>query len=298
MKNKTNKSQKGTKKKMVLAKDPKQAITAIIVFLLFICTTLYNVISYYQSQQVSAVPESAEATKMAEGQQKSLESLQNSQSTTPGEQPPASSQDPMAVPQDANDIYAQTLKIKGGQNPSPASAQKLPNGSVKGHSEDEVEIMSAANAKLKSGKRIMITVAGSGRSNPFLPAGENYTSSSPSSLPKFALLPPPETLATGSQAEAVMGTTISGILFDKYSPSAILNIAGTDYLVKRGDVINSYHVLSISKDQVIVQLGKNVYKAGVGELLSAGLMNYNTVANLNKKFGGNEISVHVKKKGY
>ena len=53
---------------------------------------------------------------------------------------------------------------------------------------------------------------------------------------------------------------ISGILYDKFSPSAILNIEGTDYLVKKGDVVNNYKVLNILEDSVTVKLGENVYK--------------------------------------
>jgi len=293
VKNKTNMAQKSNKKKMVLAKDPKQLALAVIVMVAFVGYTLFNIVSYYQSQQIVTVPE---AEKMANSQQKSLESLKEGQSVPQEVQPPAEQQAATGLPQDANNIYAQTLKIKDGQNASSKLGENISGESLKGHTEDEIEIMSSADSKLKRGKKIMITVSDSGRSNPFLPAGENYSSAS--AIPQFALLPPPEVLETGSQAQTVMGTVISGILFDKYSPSAIINIAGADYLVKKGDVINSYHVLSISKDQVVVQLGKNVYKAGVGELLSAGLVNYNTISNLNKKFGGNEISVNVKKKGY
>ena len=43
---------------------------------------------------------------------------------------------------------------------------------------------------------------------------------------------------------------------------------GTDYLVRTGDVINNYKILAIYKDNVAVQLGDNIYKAGVGELLA------------------------------
>jgi len=283
---KQKKSQKGAKKKMQLAKDPKQAALAVVVFSIFIIYTLFNIFSYWQSQQVVSQPNADEAAKMAQKQKESLESLQS------GTPPPAPSNPGVqpSVPQDANDIYAQTLKLKGD---SPGSAPPTMAGNnQKNPREDEVEIMSSANSKLNREKKILITVAASGRSNPFLPAGENFGASS---VPQFALLPPPEVLSTGSDASNVMGTTISGILYDKYSPSAVINIKGTDYLVKRGDVINGYSVLGIGKDQVIVQLGKNVYKAGVGELLTLSGLN---VSNLNKKFGGNEISVNVKKKGY
>ena len=280
----TNKKS-GKKKKMELAKDPQQAALAVVVFSVFIIYSLYNVFAYWQSQQVVMQPNAEEAAKMAQNQQKSLESLQNNPQGNQGAPP--------NIPQDANDIYAQTLNIKGN---APGSSPVVAGNNAKSPHEDDVEIMSSAktNSKLNNGKKILITVASSGRSNPFLPAGENFGSFS-SSMPQYTLLPPPETLGTGSEASTVMGTTISGILYDKYSPSAIINIAGTDYLVKRGDVINGYNVLAINKDQVTVQLGKNVYKAGVGELLTLGATN---IPNLNKKFGGNEVLVNVKKKGY
>ena len=83
-----------------------------------------------------------------------------------------------------------------------------------------------------------------------------------------------------------MDTIVSGILFDKYSPSAILNIEGNDYLVKKGDVVNNYKVLNILQDSVTVKLGENVYKAGIGEILTEGALNHNNVSNLENKFGG------------
>ena len=83
-----------------------------------------------------------------------------------------------------------------------------------------------------------------------------------------------------------MDTIVSGILYDKYSPSAILNIEGSDYLVKKGDVVSNYKVVNIMKDSVTVKLGANVYKAGIGEILTEGSLNRNDVSNLNNKFGG------------
>ena len=42
-----------------------------------------------------------------------------------------------------------------------------------------------------------------------------------------------------------MDTVVSGILYDKFSPSAILNIEGNDYLVKKGDVVTAVVVRSV-----------------------------------------------------
>ena len=56
--------------------------------------------------------------------------------------------------------------------------------------------------------------------------------------------------------------------------------------VKKGDVVNNYKVVSIVQDSVTVKLGSNVYKAGIGEILTEGSLNHNDVSNLNNKFGG------------
>ena len=77
-------------------------------------------------------------------------------------------------------------------------------------------------------------------------------------------------------------------MYDNYNPSAILNISGSDYLVRSGDVIDGYKVLSIARDNVTVQRGSNVYKAGVGELFSSKDVNFNKISNLEGKFGGHK----------
>ena len=76
-------------------------------------------------------------------------------------------------------------------------------------------------------------------------------------------------------------------MYDNYNPSAILNIENNDYLVRSGDVINGYKILAISPSTVTVQLGRNVYKAGVGQIVTDGDLNFNTISNLSHKFGGN-----------
>jgi len=136
-------------------------------------------------------------------------------------------------------------------------------------------------------KRSVIAVPSSMvKAHPFLPYRDIDGITSKSDIPDFELVPPPEFVNTDSTAARVMDTIVSGILYDKYSPSAILNIEGNDYLVKKGDVVNGYNVLSIVQDSVTVKLGENVYKAGIGEILTEGEMNYNEVSNLSNKFGG------------
>lgn len=278
---------RGGKQKLVFAKDPQQALAAIIVVAIFIGNGIYMIVKNVMEQRASQAPVQQETA---------VNDPANPQSS--GIQPPPG-QDQQGLdelsnmgpaqtgPQDANAIYNETIRQQRGQGRS----VNIPVEETKGA--DDVDILSKKRSMKNNGKLVSIAVSDSGRLNPFLPVNESVSSGSFAFLP-----PPPETLPQNTDASKVMSTTISGILYDKYSPSAIINIEGSDYLVKRGDVINHYKILSINKTQVVVQLGRNVYHAGVGELLTLANVNYNTIANLNKKFGGNDVSINVRKKGY
>lgn len=126
------------------------------------------------------------------------------------------------------------------------------------------------------------------KANPFLPYKEINMGKSSTDIPQSNLVAPPTTLGEDPDAIRVMDTIVSGILYDTFSPSAILNIEGNDYLVKKGDVVNNYSVLAITRDSVTVKLGANVYKAGIGQILTEGNLNHNDVANLKNKFGGDK----------
>ena len=136
-------------------------------------------------------------------------------------------------------------------------------------------------------KKVVISVpSGMVKANPFVPYRDISGFSSGADVPEYSLVPPPEMVNNNSDAARVMDTIVSGILYDKYSPAAIINIEGNDYLVKKGDEVNGYKVLNIAVDAVTVKLNSNVYKAGIGEILTEGVMNHNNVSNLNNKFGG------------
>lgn len=298
------KSKKKKKEKFVLAKDKKQAQLAIIVLIIFVVNSVYTAVKIYKENN----PTVSSSQQVAQDQDNQLLSPGGTQTQDPtmqGVQPSQDPQDPSAlqtsqaeqpsqatsddVAQDANDIYFQTIGAKNKGAKGNLSQVPEPDSGI--------EIMTKKIKPNRYGKMVMIPVDSSESSNPFYPGKDNVSAPIKAiSLPY--LTAPPDNVLTNSEAGKVMETTISGILYDKYSPSAIINIEGSDYLVKRGDVINHYKILFIGKTQVIVQLGKNIYKAGVGELLSPADLNYNTIANLNKKFGGNNIQINVKKKGY
>lgn len=125
-----------------------------------------------------------------------------------------------------------------------------------------------------------------GTANPFNPNQTIEVPKTGLSRDKNLLPLPPAGDIHESDAAMIMGTTISGILYDEINSSAIINIEGTEYFVKPNDVVNKYKILAISPDQVRVKYGNNIYEAGVGQLLTKVESNSNIV-NLNRKFGGN-----------
>ena len=155
---------------------------------------------------------------------------------------------------------------------------------------DDVSIV-ADQSMSNSGAMVAMSIEDMGRSDPFLPNGEGSAKpkAKPKPKPAYAsyLMPPPESLSVDTSATSVMTTKVSGIMYDKYNPSAILNINDSDYLVRTGDNVNGYKILSIGRETVTVQYGSNVYKASVGEMFTENGLNFNTISNLNGKFGGN-----------
>ena len=159
---------------------------------------------------------------------------------------------------------------------------------------DDVTIVSSQSEWDKNNiNTVSMTITDTGRSDPFLPSNDSSISK-PKPKMYNDLMPPPETITVDTTATEVITTKVSGIMFDKFNPSAILNIAGQDYLVRTGDIINGYKVLSIGKEVVTVQYGANIYKAGVGELFNGDGINFNTVSNLESKFGGRNNSSNRK----
>lgn len=152
-------------------------------------------------------------------------------------------------------------------------------------SDSSLSLVSAPLAATSVKKDLISIPSGTVKANPFLPY-RDIGDTSVSDVPSFDIVEPPEVITEGSEAARVMDTIVSGILYDKYSPSAILNIEGNDYLVKKGDTVNNYKVLNIMQDGVTVKLGDNVYKAGIGEILTEGSVTHNDVSNLSNKFGG------------
>ena len=166
-----------------------------------------------------------------------------------------SSQDDNQIEVSQDDAQKDTVKIGD-------------DGVNAGIAPDDVSAVSKQKAEddLPSGSTVSMSVEDYGRSDPFLPEHERMMVVSATKVkpkPSYDLLPPPEAITEDTTATEVITTKVSGILYDKFNPSAILNINNSDYLVRAGDIVNDYKVLSIEKNYVTVQYGANVYKAGV-----------------------------------
>lgn len=144
------------------------------------------------------------------------------------------------------------------------------------------------------------------RVNPFLPTENPSVSSrysAPNGLPPKIKYPvdivaPPLREGVSKEASDLMLSTVSGIMYDSVSPSAVVKIQGTDYFVKKGDVIKGFKILNITKDFVYMQYGKNTYYGYVGQLLAqakADLDYTKNISNLNSKFGGSDVTISVRK---
>ncbi len=138
-------------------------------------------------------------------------------------------------------------------------------------------------------KRAVVDIDEKTSVNPFLPVSDIQETKTVKKVvkpnPNYIL--PPTTLGVNSPANLLLQTSISGIMYDSYNPSAIIKIRDTDYLVRKGDEINGYKVLNIQPKTVTVKLGANVFEAPIGIILANLHGNNNTsTVNLNTRFGG------------
>lgn len=68
---------------------------------------------------------------------------------------------------------------------------------------------------------------------------------------------------------ATIEVRLTGILYDKEEPSAIIEIDGNDYLVKVGDRVGDFDILGIGKNRIFFKDSIKNYTLVVGEVLYA-----------------------------
>ena len=115
-------------------------------------------------------------------------------------------------------------------------------------------------------EKVTLKVVDSGRQTPFVPvAGVNNLGFATS--PKIEIAKPFNTLAEPDPMfDKLMNITVSGILYDgSQNPSAVINVSGTDYFVQKGDKVDTFTVIGITQDTVVIKEKNNVFQASIGQ---------------------------------
>ncbi|MCD7879198.1 MAG: hypothetical protein LUG16_04610 [Candidatus Gastranaerophilales bacterium] len=140
---------------------------------------------------------------------------------------------------------------------------------------------------------IMVSYNKITRLNPFKPpvvqeekADKNVPSYASVGNVPFEIIEPPTSSVPDANLTKLLSTQISGIMYDETSPSAIVNINGTDQFVKVGDNIGGYKIQAITKNKVQIKYQNNSYVASVGQLFEKGSLEQNDVTDLEHKFAG------------
>jgi hypothetical protein len=143
-------------------------------------------------------------------------------------------------------------------------------------------------------KKVIISVENRGRLNPFLPYCEksivlskmpNFNTTINTNKLKvleFSDLPlPPSIKDKNSQLGYLIQAKVTGILYDRYKPTAIINVMGEDYLVRKGSKVSEFYIQDIKKDYVIIKSGFNTYKTSIGEIVDAPIAATTNTATVN-----------------
>lgn len=217
----------------------------------------------------------------------------------------------------------------GGDNTATGDIAVAPVADVSSVQKDEVKLPARDEGKVdmdveteQASSMVSYDIASIGRSDPFMPSGEikafdearnsaiaeanahnakiieleklkNTVIREPDDISPYSFnLPvPPTSLASEDAAAAkITRTKVVGIMYNKVSPSAIINVDDKDYLVRQGDKIigQEYKVMQINPSWITVSLGSNVYSASIGELFSREDLDktQNDLYNLRNRFGG------------
>lgn len=172
-----------------------------------------------------------------------------------------------------------------GNNDSGSAQSSAPAANSKPASDEPVgAARKPINNKdiIDNSDKVVITIGGHGRENPFKPF---YDQAFSGDFP-----PPDDVFNIDESAKKLMSIKVAGILYDPYRPSnasAIVNASGSDYMVKKGDVVAGFSILDINKNRVYVKFGSNTYNAGIGETIHAELKDNSGLDNIDKKFAGN-----------
>ncbi len=152
--------------------------------------------------------------------------------------------------------------------------------------ENSVKIVSIPNNKpipknkiiKKPEKKIQLSINKFGRDTPFVPY-ENQSSSSKTQF--ISSLPLPPLYVPDEGITDLFSIKVKGILYDKYKPSALVDIKGAEYIIHEGETISGYFIKDIQTNKVVIKYKNNIYKAGIGEIVDSGMNSGNAALSQN-----------------
>ena len=178
--------------------------------------------------------------------------------------------------QDEEEMPLQNPPVQEENNQENSAENQEENGAIPVVNEEEVDEVKPDEAQ--DSKKEVVNVVPTGRVNPFLPL-DKYLKNPASDITKIRTInnidydsldipkPPKKYGEISEYTEKLMSITVSGIMYDKVKPSAIITYEDEDYFVQIGDKLNNFKVVDITPTHVMVSLGKNIYKANLGEEL-------------------------------
>ncbi|HBG49994.1 MAG TPA: hypothetical protein DDW90_10990 [Cyanobacteria bacterium UBA9971] len=134
---------------------------------------------------------------------------------------------------------------------------------------------------------VIVNVVNFGRKNPFKPYKKYSMVTGDLGIPSDIPPPPMFDPAADNQLKSLMESKVNGILYDPSGKSvAIINVKGSDYMVRQNDSIFGFYIGRITKNKVTISYGNNTYNVSVGEVIGQESLNYDPVVRNNQNFGG------------
>jgi len=199
----------------------------------------------------------------------------------------------VAIQEQGDKFFDSAVNVKdaNGQNVQQIPDEKLDAAKAsQAQQEKTVQIAVVASSQADDTSKIAVPVRTGGRAEPFYPIGysaprkivnDDYIIAPPLAEP------PPE---QDNILQKMTKIAVNGIMYDKDRPAAIIQYNGVDQLVHKGDTIEDYQIVDITKNEVTIKdkNGKNTFKAALGQELattsapsgSYAEMDYNAVKNV------------------
>lgn len=174
----------------------------------------------------------------------------------------------LSVSSDALDVPTPPADADGGE--APANLQTNEGTQATKSVSKAIEQGRTKISNDKDTNKTSIQIVTTGRLNPFVPVG-NLNNIGFITSPKIDILPPNETLGQPDPLlDKLMSIKVSGIMYDGVNSSAVINLGGVDYFVQKGDKIDSFTVVDITKTSVAIREKNNIFSASIGQTFTNG----------------------------